>query len=171
MNSFFKELSGGIAVMVVASAVGIGVNAVRPHGLPLIQHGEAVSTVQHGQADSTAAETPAPGAISLEEMKRLFDSHGATIIDARSTDEYAEGHIPGAINIPHDRIPEFQDVLNREVANTDHIVCYCRGPECDFADLLATELKIIGYADVSVFSGGWEKWSGANYPVEKGPQN
>jgi 3-mercaptopyruvate sulfurtransferase SseA len=171
MSSFIRELVGGVVLMIVAAVLGIGVNAVRPHGLPLIQKGEVVATAQHGPVDTTSTVTPtAKGAISIEEMKRQFDAKTATIIDARSTEEYEEGHIPGSINIPHDRIPEFQDVLNREVSNDAHIICYCRGPSCDFSDLLATELKIIGFEDVSVFSGGWEEWTKASYPVEKGPR-
>jgi len=171
MTSFFRELAGGIALMIVAAALGIGVNAVRSDGVALIQKGEVVATVQHGPVDTTTTLTPtAKGAISIEEMKKQFDGKTAVIIDARSTEEYEAGHIPGSINIPHDRIPEFQDVLNREVSNDAHVICYCRGPLCDFSDLLATELKIIGWQDVSVFSGGWEEWTKAGYPVEKGPR-
>ena len=171
MKSFLKELTGGILLMIVATVVGVAVNAVRPNGVALIQKGQAVSTAQHAESDSTAAEAPlAEGAISIEQMKEIFDAGTATIIDARSTTEYEEGHIPGSINIPHDRIPEFMDVLNSEVAMEAHVVCYCRSFTCDFSDLLATELKIIGYQNVSIFSGGWDEWTKAGYPTEKGPR-
>lgn len=171
MNSFFKELAGGIALMIVAALLGVAVNAARPNGIALIQKGAAVSTVKHGaEADSTAAAEPAEGVVTLEQMKELFDAGESVIIDARSVKEYEEGHIPGSINIPHDRIPEFIDVLNNEVSTDAHIICYCRSPQCDFSDLLATELKVIGFMDVSVFSGGWEQWTEADYPVETGPR-
>jgi 3-mercaptopyruvate sulfurtransferase SseA len=176
MKPFLKDLAGGIALMIVAAAIGIGVNAARPHGLPLIQKGEAVATAhavadEHGNQDTTSTAKPAAkGAISIEEMKRQFDGKTAVILDARSPEEYEAGHIPGAINIPHDEIPKYQDVLTKEVSNDAHVICYCRGPDCDFSDLLATELKIIGWEDVSVFSGGWEGWTKAGYPVEKGPR-
>ena len=171
MTSFFRELAGGVALMIAAAALGIGVNTVRPHGLPLIQKGEVVATAQHGDVDTTKTFTPtAKGAISIDEMKRQFDAKTAVILDARSPQEYEEGHIPGSINIPHDQIPQYQDVLTNEVSNDAHVICYCRSPTCDFSDLLATELKVIGWEDVSVFSGGWEEWSKAGYPVEKGPR-
>jgi 3-mercaptopyruvate sulfurtransferase SseA len=171
MNSFFRELAGGVALMIVAAALGIGANAVCPDGVALIQKGEVVATAQHGPVDTTSTVTPtAKGAISIEEMKQQFDAKTAVIIDARSTEEYEEGHIPGSINVPYDRIPDFQDVLTREVSNDAHVICYCRGPSCDFSDLLATELKIIGWQDVSVFSGGWEEWTRAGYAIEKGPR-
>lgn len=175
MTSFLKELAGGIALMVVASLVGIAVNAVRPNGVALIQQGQAVSTAVHTQADSTAAAAdstaPREGVVSLEQMKQMVDSGTIVVIDARSTEEYEQGHIPGSINIPHDRIPEFMDVLNSEVSTDAQIVCYCRSFTCDFSDLLATELKVIGYQNVQVFSGGWDQWQKAGYPAETGPRS
>ena len=119
--------------------------------------------------DSVAADTThalAEGAISLAEMKRLFDEGSVIILDARDASEYEQGHIPGAINIPYDRIPEYFDVLNSQVPTDAHVVVYCRSLTCDFSDQLATELKIIGYQNVSVFSGGWEQWTTAGYPIE-----
>jgi 3-mercaptopyruvate sulfurtransferase SseA len=171
MASFFRELAGGVAVMVIATIMGVAVNAARPDGIALIQRGAPVATVQHGgAADTSAAAVPAEGVVTLEQMKQALDAGSAVIIDARATDEYEAGHIPAAINIPHDRIPDFIEVLNREVSTDARIICYCRSLTCDFSDLLATELKVIGYQDVSVFSGGWEQWSEAGYAVETGPR-
>jgi rhodanese-related sulfurtransferase len=174
MNSFLKELAGGVVLMLIAALTGLAVNAVRPDGLELIPQGRPVTTVQHGGADSTAAADaaePREGVVPLAQMKELFDAGTVVIIDARSTTEYEEGHIPGSINIPHDRIPEFMNVLNNEISTDARIVCYCRSLTCDFSDLLATELKVIGYTNVSVFSGGWEQWTNAGYPSETGPRS
>lgn len=171
MRDFFSEILGGVGVIVVATLVGIVFNSVRPNGVALIQSGAPVSTVRHGApgADSAAADTThalAEGAISLAEMKRLFDEGTAIILDARDAAEYARGHIPGAINIPYDRIPEYFDILNSQVPMDAHVVVYCRSVTCDFSDQLATELKIIGYKNVSIFSGGWDAWTRAGYPIE-----
>jgi phage shock protein E len=167
-----KELGGGVALMIVAALVGVTVNAVRPNGVALIQAGAPVTTAQHGDVDTTATDVaPAEGIVTLGQMKELHDAGMAIIIDARSPTEYEEGHIPGAINIPHDRIPEFMEVLNNEVSMEAQVVVYCRSVTCDFSDLLATEMKVIGYQNVSVFSGGWDHWTKAGYPVEKGPRS
>jgi rhodanese-related sulfurtransferase len=169
MKSFFTEILGGLAIMLAATVIGVTVNGMLPNGVALIPEGAPVSTVQRAPAaaDSAAADTTlAEGAISLAEMKRRFDAGTVYIIDARSPEEYEQGHIAGAINIPHDRIPEYLDVLNAEVPTEAEVVIYCRGPACDFSDLLATEMKMLGYTNVSVFSGGWEQWSLAGYPTE-----
>jgi rhodanese-related sulfurtransferase len=169
MRNVFSDILGGVGVMVFATLVGVVVNAVRPNGVALIQSGAPVATAQHGNIDSAAVDSThalAEGAISLAEMKRLFDEGTAIILDARDPAEYAEGHIPGAINIPYDRIPEYFDVLNSQVPMDAHVVVYCRSLTCDFSDQLATELKIIGYQNISVFSGGWDQWTAAGYPIE-----
>lgn len=167
MKSFFSEILGGIGIMLVATLVGVTVNAMRPGGIPLIQQGAPVSTVQHEAAPDTSATAPvAAGAVSLAEMKRLYDAGTSYIIDARDPAEYDEGHIPGAINVPYDRLPEYLDMLSAEAPMDGDVIVYCRGPSCDFSDQLATELKILGYQHVRVFSGGWEQWSSAGYPVE-----
>lgn len=167
MKSFISNIFGGIGVLVVASLIGVIVNSVRPGGIPLVQQGAPVSTAQHGAgADSVAADTVATGAVSLAEMKRIWDTGTAYIIDARDPAEYEEGHIPGAINIPHDRLPEYLDTLSGEVPMDGEDIIYCRGPACDFSDHLATEMKILGYQNVRVFTGGWEHWTAAGYSVD-----
>jgi 3-mercaptopyruvate sulfurtransferase SseA len=167
MKSFISEILGGVAIMFVATLLGITVNAVRPGGIPLVQKGAPVSTVQHGATtDSVATEAVVEGAVSLSEMKRIYDAGTAYIIDARDPFEYEEGHIPGAINVPYDRLPEYLDMLSGEVPMDGEVIVYCRGPDCDFSDTLATELKILGYQNVRVFPGGWEHWTAAGYPVD-----
>lgn len=167
MKSFFSEILGGIGIMFVATLLGVTVNAMRSGGVPLIQQGAPVSTVGHGAApDTSATAVAAQGAVSLAEMKRIFDAGTAYIIDARDPYEYDEGHIPGAINVPYDRLPEYLDMLTSEVPMDAEVVVYCRGPDCDFSDTLATEMKILGYQNVRVFTGGWEQWTAAGYPVE-----
>ena len=170
MRNVFSEILGGFGIMVVATLLGIVFNAVRPNGVALIQSGEPVSTALHAEhTDSVAADTThalAEGAISLAEMKRLFDAGSVIILDARDAAEYEQGHIPGAINIPYDRIPEYFDVLQAEVPLEAHVVVYSRSLTCDFSDQLATELKIMGYQNVSILSGGWESCTTAGYPIE-----
>ncbi|HEU4365706.1 MAG TPA: hypothetical protein VFT13_09625, partial [Candidatus Krumholzibacteria bacterium] len=76
MKSFISNIFGGIGVLVVASLIGIIVNSVRPGGVPLVQKGVPVSTAHH---DSVAADTVATGAVSVAEMKRIWDTGTAFI--------------------------------------------------------------------------------------------
>ena len=89
-----------------------------------------------------------------------------TPVDARSAAEYDTGHIPGAINVPIDRLSDYLNELTSMIDVDAEVVCYCNGPSCDFSDQLATELKFLGYTRVMVFTGGWEHWEAAGYEIE-----
>lgn len=176
MKSLLGDLAGGVVLMIVATLIGVGFNAVRSNPVKLIQNTTAVSTVQHGDeskdttgldtATTTAQETLPEGAIGVDEVKRLFDEGTAVVIDARGPGAFEEGHIPGAVNIPYDQLPDYIETLQSEVFTGDVVICYCWGPTCDFSDQLATELLIMGYENVTVFTGGWEEWTAAGHPTE-----
>ena len=51
-------------------------------------------------------------------------SKGTVIIDVRSSQEFAEGHFPGAINIPHDDI--LTGVKKIKLAKSEALILYCR---------------------------------------------
>jgi rhodanese-related sulfurtransferase len=187
VRSIIGDLAGGVALIVVASAVGIAQNTVRSNPIPLIQKVAPVSTVQRhderaaaestqgakaaadtAASDTAAAQKKAPlpeGAVDLKEAKRIFDEGMAVILDARSPSAFADGHIPGAINIPYDQLTDYLDTLAEEVPKEQQVMCYCWSSTCDFSDQLATELKFMGYKDVVVFTGGWEEWTAAGYPT------
>lgn len=191
MSTLLRDVGGGVVMILIAGAIGIAQNTIRPKPVELIQRTPPVSTAQGDDAvsdadagapapvsgdsatasgDSAAAgesSEPAPaGVIDLAEMKRVVDAGRVYILDARSPDAFAKGHIPGAINIPYDELPKYVDSLTVDVPLTEPVVCYCWSKTCDFSDQLATELKYMGYQKVRVFKGGWEEWTGAKYPTE-----
>jgi rhodanese-related sulfurtransferase len=172
MNRFLKDIAGGVAIMTAAALVGIAHNAVRGQSVPLIQKVKPVSTARHGGGDvntstidRVSAQLP-EGAVTAAEVKAMMDEGSTYLVDARGPEAFEEGHIPGAINIPYDRLPEYFEELSTHVPIDAAVVIYCWGPDCDFSDQLATELKIMGYAEVLVFTGGWEHWQEAGYPGE-----
>ena len=153
MKTLMNALIGGTAVIIVAGIIGVAQNAVRSNPVKLVQK-VATTKADH------SAEAPAlgEGEIALEEMQARFDSGLSILLDARSPAEYAESHIPGAINIPYDRLAEYMETLTYEATPDQPVVCYCKGPSCDLSHLLATELRLMGYEDVVVFKAGWEGW-------------
>jgi rhodanese-related sulfurtransferase len=176
MKHFVRDLAGGIAIIAAAVVIGVLHNAVRGQSIPLIQKVEVVKTANHGNGGEGATpggsnESPAElpeGAVTVDQIKALFDGGDVYIIDARGPEGFAEGHIPGAINVPYDRLAEYYQDLTGSVPTDAKVICYCWSPTCDFSDQLATELKIMGYTDVAVFTGGWEHWQDAGHPVEGG---
>jgi len=173
MKQFAKNLAGGVVIIAAAAVIGIAHNAVRGQSIPLIQEVKPVQTVRQGTGgdgageNETSASTGLPeGAVSVDQVKALFDAGDVYIIDARAAEAFDQGHIPGATNVPYDRLSEYYEDLTAIVPSDAKVVCYCWSPTCDFSDQLATELKIMGYTDVAVFTGGLEDWQKAGHPVE-----
>lgn len=113
-------------------------------------------------------ETPKPFsqpiAIKLSRAYQLYNQ-GVKFIDSRSKEEYAQGHIKGAINIPFYESEKYEDVLNK-IDKNDLIVTYCSGEDCDTSILHGDELFDKGYKRVYIFHGGWNDWLDAGYPIE-----
>ena len=87
------------------------------------------------------------------------------IIDVREYDEYAAGHLPGAINIPRG-VLEFKIGMVPECAKKDGaFLIYCR--TSGRAALSAVQLQRIGYSNVISMAGGFDAWNTENRPTEK----
>ena len=93
--------------------------------------------------------------ISGAEAKALMDSEsGYIIIDARTQEEYDQGHIPGAILIPE---YEIVDRAEKELPDKDQLILvYCRSGRR--SKIAAEELVKLGYTNVKEFGGiiDWE---------------
>lgn len=115
---------------------------------------------------STTEPFTKPLAIKIDKAYQLY-KQGVKFIDARMPEEYAEGHIKGAINIPFDGDESYRNILKS--FNKDEIlVTYCSGTECDLSILLGDELFEKGFKRVYIFFGGWNDWVERNYPISKG---
>jgi rhodanese-related sulfurtransferase len=78
-----------------------------------------------------------------------------TVVDVRSAEHYAAGHVPGALNAPGGRGAELLDGL---------LVLYCWGPGCNGADIAAARLTAQG-RQVKTMLGGFEYWVREGQPV------
>lgn len=87
------------------------------------------------------------------------------VIDVREYDEYAAGHLPGAINIPRG-VLEFKIGMVPECANkSGAFLIYCR--TSGRAALSAVQLQKIGYENIVSMAGGFEAWNNEGRPTEK----
>lgn len=84
-----------------------------------------------------------------------------TVLDVRPEEEYASGHLPGAINIPLGDLEKHLDKLNHD----QEIVAYCRGPHCVLAFDAVAKLRKKGMS-ARRLSGGFPEWILEGLPVE-----
>ena len=116
------------------------------------------NTPGHGDPN-TGLISPALAATMIEEMR---DDPGFVIIDLRTADEFAGGHIPGAINIDAATFPEHLETLNPDGT----YVIYCRrGTRSAGVHKLMNEA---GFREVYEIEGGISAWQAAGMPVAEG---
>jgi rhodanese-related sulfurtransferase len=92
-------------------------------------------------------------------LHRVRDGH-AVVLDVRPIEEYACGHIPGAISIPVDELSH----RLAELPAGRTIVAYCRGGYCVFAYDAVRQLRASGYSAARLTEGMLE-WRLAGLPV------
>ena len=98
----------------------------------------------HGSASSSYRQ------ISMDEaMKMIKDEKNYIILDVRRPDEYAEGHIPGAINVPNEEIgtAEIAELPDK----SQLILVYCRSGRR--SKEAAEKLVKLGYTNIVEFGG------------------
>jgi rhodanese-related sulfurtransferase len=104
-----------------------------------------------------------PRLISLAQAYELYKDK-IVFVDARDPEEYEDGHIAGAVNLPLFRLDEFSGRMSY-LNKTEPLVVYCEGSDCDMSIRLGNELFAKGFKKVFVFFGGWEEWKSSDYPV------
>jgi rhodanese-related sulfurtransferase len=115
-----------------------------------------------------AAEYPGIRLITVAEAEDLWGTARAAFIDARRTGLYDEGHVPGARSVP---ASEAEKALTADLLSSPRegiLVVYCEGGDCQSSLLLAKRLHGEGFKDIRVMTGGWEEWTKAGLPQEKG---
>jgi len=99
----------------------------------------------------------------VAEVKRRIDAGEAFhLVDVREQDEYAAGHLPGALHLSKGVIE--RDIEKNMADPEAVIVCYCGGGSR--SALAAESLRRMGYTSVISMAGGMRDWKAAGYPVE-----
>ena len=101
--------------------------------------------------------------VRFPELRRLMRDGGVTVVDVRPADEYAAGHLPGALSVP---VPELRRRL-REIPRDREVIAYCRGRYCVYSLEAVTLLRKHGYRARRA-QHGLPDWRIAGFPVETG---
>ena len=98
--------------------------------------------------------------VSHEELAARLRDGLVTLIDVRPAEEFAAGHIPGAVNVP---LPELPERLASLPAGHE-VVAYCRGPYCVYAFEAVASLRAAGFTAHRLVDG-YPEWWAAGRPV------
>ncbi|HSV54415.1 MAG TPA: rhodanese-like domain-containing protein [Burkholderiaceae bacterium] len=103
------------------------------------------------------------GALSTAAAVQLINREKAVVVDVSEAEEYAQGHVGGAKNVPLNQLEEKMGTAVKNKALPVILVC-SNGARANRA--LAT-VKKLGYAQAQALAGGLKAWKEASLPVEK----
>lgn len=152
-------------ILGLATAVALSVNYFSPAGIALVGQWDTTE----GVVTARAKDEPVIGDLEIETValaRKLFNTGEYVFVDARSAEDYQEGHIRGAVSLPvgqvDAKLAEFLQQYPPETA----IITYCSGRTCQDSHHLAEVLMEMGYDNINVFIDGFPGWETEGHPVE-----
>jgi len=110
-----------------------------------------------------------PREVGAEEIKKAMDGYVKfMLIDTTTPEEYAAGHIRGALNLPMEKLDA--ETLARLVPDKkERIVFYCEDGECNSASAAAAKAMELGFEKVYKYRTGFKDWKDKGYAIEVSP--
>lgn len=132
--------------------------------IALVGHVQEFAASRLAEAEQAArnylGDVEALEPVAQDELFRRLREGQVLVLDVRPEVEYAVGHIPGAVNVPHDQLA----ARLAELPVSAEIVAYCRGRYCVFAPDAVRLLRAHGYAAWPL-EGGLPDWRLAGWPI------
>lgn len=100
--------------------------------------------------------------VSRDQLKAWLRKKLVVVLDVRPADEYAAGHLPGAMSVP---VGELKRRL-KEIPRGREIVACCRGPYCVYSYDAVEILRPKGF-NIRRLQGGYLEWMAAGLPIER----
>jgi rhodanese-related sulfurtransferase len=110
-----------------------------------------------------AGDPAAPLApVSAKALEQRLGEAGLVVLDVRTAEEFAAGHVPGAINVPHDQVEA--RLAELAGARDKDVVLYCRSGRR--VQVAAGVLARAGFTRLSHLEGDFPGWAGAGLPTQ-----
>ena len=145
--------------------VAFGFNFFSPNGIALVGQWDTsqgvVTAMEKNDVVMDELEID-----DLSHAKTLYDTGNVLFVDARSMEDYLDGHIKGAVALP---VGEYDDQIDAFLERYDldsPIVAYCSGRTCEDSHHLAQLLMERGYMNISVMIDGFPGWEAEGHPID-----
>jgi rhodanese-related sulfurtransferase len=100
--------------------------------------------------------------------KQHLQDRKTKVINVLSKERYAQGHLPGSINVPEDS-PDFVEQVQRLIPDkSTPMIVHCSSLECQASTKAARKLESHGYKEVYDFKAGLQGWQDAGNQFETG---
>ncbi|MEX2198110.1 MAG: metalloregulator ArsR/SmtB family transcription factor [Burkholderiales bacterium] len=101
---------------------------------------------------------PVPAREVLARLKKGL----VTVLDVRPAEEFAAGHLPGALNVPVEKLQAYLSKLPKR----REVIAYCRGPYCLMSFDAVEALRKRGFK-AKRLADGYPEWRAAGLPIER----
>ena len=167
-----RAITQAAALVLLGTVAGLVHNGFSANGIDPFRKLGDVPVYDNG--DKSLGETDSEDHdgicyVSFKEFREIVDA-GYPIIDARTSDDYESGHIPGAILCDYFEMGRYFETVLPRLNPEERIGIYCSGPACDDSEMLARELYNMGYTKLCVFKGGLDEWTETGLTLEHGPE-
>ena len=171
-----SEIIQFVWLLVVPALVGLMFNGVRTNTLKIFDNRPIrpplEETGHSGNGGPTAVNVVED--FKLEDLRALLEKGQAVIIDARKPENFLEGHLVTAINIPSTQIfrPETINKVKGLISPADQIVIYCGGKDCNASKEVYEFLIRLEYpaTNIRIFKQGWELLGKTDLPKSVGEE-
>ena len=97
-----------------------------------------------------------------ELVRKRSSGEAFILVDVLTHEHFLRAHLPGAINVPVDRIHELAPLL---FGRHDEIIVYCANIKCNAGPTAAKILDQLGFTNVRDFGGGIQEWIDGDLPL------
>jgi rhodanese-related sulfurtransferase len=131
-----------------------------PNSVTLVPAASAEEAIRHFESEQTFEAD----CWDVHDAMQSGDP-GFVLLDVRSPALFEQGHVPGAVSLPHGKIiGSRMSAYPRDTL----FLTYCAGPHCNGAAKGAAKLARLGYA-VKIMAGGVTGWKDEAFELQKGP--
>ena len=165
MTKIRSDLFVILAAFAASCVLGILTNSLRRAPLPMVYENPEARILRSVSSGSEPIFRE-PEILEFQATLQAWKDSAALFVDARESAFFEEGHIPRAINLPHEEILRAK-TIGALADKSQPLIVYCSGGDCEDSKIVAKGLLALGHSKISVYAGGWEEWSALGSPVEK----
>ncbi|MGD9211630.1 MAG: rhodanese-like domain-containing protein [Desulfobacteraceae bacterium] len=163
MRKILKEI---VIILTLAVITALITNQFSPARIPIIGQWDESKGVVRANPNSQLAQL----GLEIDNVKiakEYFDAGKAVFVDARTTEDFKQGHVPGAVCLPFGEFDQKIDQFLNQIPLEQSLILYCAGRTCEDSHIVAENLMAFGYEKVSVMIDGFPGWKKEGYPIEQ----
>ncbi|MEA4857802.1 MAG: rhodanese-like domain-containing protein [Solidesulfovibrio sp.] len=149
-------------ILVLGVGLAVAMNMAREEPLPWV--------IDFAALDRREALRRGLETVDAHAARIMLGKPGVVFVDARTPEEFAMGHVPGAKSLPQEAMYDDLDAAAKalKLSSDDRLMVYCGNVLCDKSKELAEALRTAGFAYVTVVTDGFDGWLAAGGASEGG---